>query len=224
MYDVEESALEKPPIAYVTEFDTMVAAVVDDGWVTLASTLFSPERPERVSDTGTLNGMVVDQVVEPARGVISHHVVTGGLTLPLAPGAPIHGQVDWGRRHTLMRLHTAQHLAYLGFEVVHGPARRLFREVNPNRAVIELEPTDPLPGPAAVDMVADWMARVVEDDLLIATLSWPAEPDRTYWYVDGVGSVACNGLHPVSTGEVGQVGLDASPGRTGSVRLTVTLG
>ena len=90
--------------AYLRAFE---ARVVDrrDGAVALDRTAFHPTGGGQPHDTGTLGGRAVTDVREEGDAV--WHTLDGE---PPALGATVAGEVDWERRHALMRTHTALHV------------------------------------------------------------------------------------------------------------------
>jgi misacylated tRNA(Ala) deacylase len=94
--------------AYLPEMDATVVAV-DDGnrRISLDRTVFYPNGGGQPHDTGVLAGHAVLEVRKEG-GEIWHTLEEGG-PLP-AVGDAVHGQIDWGRRHALMRTHTALHV------------------------------------------------------------------------------------------------------------------
>lgn len=92
--------------AYQREMD---AVVVDrrDGAVALDRTVFYPTGGGQPSDAGTLDGGAVTDVRK--EGELVWHSLADGAALP-AVGATVHGEIDWDRRHALMRTHTALHV------------------------------------------------------------------------------------------------------------------
>jgi misacylated tRNA(Ala) deacylase len=99
--------------AYLREFDASVLAVDGaTGRVELDRTAFFPTGGGQPHDTGALTfaGTTADvvDVAKEAAGAVWHTLPADG-PLP-APGQPVHGVVDWRRRHLIMRLHTAQHI------------------------------------------------------------------------------------------------------------------
>src|SRR5712692_11793262 len=90
---------------YAKEFDAKVVSV-DGVRVTLDQTAFNPRGGGLVSDTGTLDGKKVTEVVKEGEEIF--HV----LEVPAARGIgePVHGVLDWDRRHRIMRMHTAAHI------------------------------------------------------------------------------------------------------------------
>ena len=95
--------------AYATEFEATVTDVRDDA-VALDRTLFYPTGGGQPNDTGTLAGLPVTAVRKEYGddGEVVWHTLEGG-PLP-AMGARVIGEIDWERRHQLMRTHTALHV------------------------------------------------------------------------------------------------------------------
>ena len=99
--------------AYRRDFDAAVVAVdAERNAVALDSTVFFATGGGQPHDTGefTFAGRqaeVVD-VVKDKEG-IAWHTLAPKSALPDV-GRDVHGVVDWGRRHLIMRLHTAQHI------------------------------------------------------------------------------------------------------------------
>jgi len=93
--------------AYLRSCDATVVAVYEEG-VVLDRTVFYARGGGQPGDTGVLRfagGEVrVADTVKRAGDVL--HVVEG--TAP-AVGTPVTAEIDWDRRHTLMRTHTALH-------------------------------------------------------------------------------------------------------------------
>ncbi|MDO8362989.1 MAG: alanyl-tRNA editing protein [Actinomycetota bacterium] len=95
--------------AYLARFTATVTAV-RGGAVALDRTAFYPTGGGQPHDTGTLAGLpVVDvrkEVGDAGEGV--WHQLLGG-PLP-AVGDRVDGEIDWERRHRLMRTHSALHV------------------------------------------------------------------------------------------------------------------
>jgi misacylated tRNA(Ala) deacylase len=90
--------------AYLRDF---TATIVDrrDGAVALDRTAFYPTGGGQPHDTGSLGGLAVTDVRK--EGDLVWHTLDGD-----APdvGAEVAGEVDWDRRHALMRTHSALHV------------------------------------------------------------------------------------------------------------------
>ena len=93
---------------YLRSFDAHVTAVRPDG-VVLDRTAFFPTGGGVLGDAGTLTGRAggvgVVETIEDA-GEIVHRIERPGF----AVGDVVRGELDWARRHLLMRYHTATHV------------------------------------------------------------------------------------------------------------------
>lgn len=94
---------------YLKEFDTSVKKV-NERFIVLDDTIFYPDSGGQPHDEGTItteNGDVYKVVyVGKFSGDISHEVDRIGMKT----GDRVHLKLDWGRRYTLMRMHTAAHV------------------------------------------------------------------------------------------------------------------
>ena len=95
--------------AYATKFDARVAAV-DGQRIALDRTLFYPTGGGQPHDTGRLSGSFGSASVVDVRkeGDDVWHALDGGTVPSL--GDTVTGEIDWERRHALMRTHTALHI------------------------------------------------------------------------------------------------------------------
>jgi misacylated tRNA(Ala) deacylase len=91
--------------AYATRFSATVDEV-REGAISLDQTLFYPTGGGQPHDTGVLAGLRVTEVRKEGQQV--WHSVEGG-PLPEV-GATVEGDIDWDRRHRLMRTHAALHV------------------------------------------------------------------------------------------------------------------
>src|SRR3954465_1003423 len=85
---------------------TVVA--VHDNAVELDRTVFYPMGGGQAGDTGSIAGRRVLDTRKGASGDAVLHLLDPGV-MP-AVGSKVDAQIDWERRHRLMRLHTALHL------------------------------------------------------------------------------------------------------------------
>jgi misacylated tRNA(Ala) deacylase len=94
--------------AYLRTFEAVVIDVrVGDGApaVALDRTAFYPTGGGQPHDTGTLGGAAVTDVRK--EGDVVWHTLGGP---PPAAGDTVAGEIDWDRRHALMRTHSALHV------------------------------------------------------------------------------------------------------------------
>ena len=94
--------------AYLRDFDAVVTAADAGGRrLALDRTAFYATGGGQPYDTGTLATMPVVEVRKEGEHV--WHTLGGDAPLP-NPGDTVHGEIDWDRRHALMRTHTALHV------------------------------------------------------------------------------------------------------------------
>lgn len=94
--------------SYIREFEATVRDVDAGGRrIALDRTAFYPTGGGQPHDTGTLAGLPVVDVRKEGDAV--WHTLGGDGPLPEV-GAAVRGEVDWERRHQLMRTHTALHV------------------------------------------------------------------------------------------------------------------
>ena len=202
--------------AYVTEFEAKVVDV-QDGAVALDRTAFYPTGGGQPFDTGRLGGAAVTGVRKD--GDVVWHTVEGEVP---ALGATVQGNIDWDRRHALMRTHTALH-------VLCGVIWNEWRvpvtggNMEPLSARMDFE-FDPLPegfGPRIEELVnaelaadrpvhVDFLARdvAIEDEDLIRTkvnMIPPSVDEIRVVDIVGLDKQADGGTHVRSTGEVGRI-------------------
>ena len=201
--------------AYTTHFEATVTAV-RDGAVCLDATFFYPTGGGQPHDVGVLAGLQVVEVRKEGDDV--WHTVEGGPVPGV--GDRVHGEVEWDRRHRLMRTHTAMHvLCGVIWNEWHVPVTG--GNMEPLSARMDFE-FDPLPEGFAV-RVADLVnaeiradrpievgflprdTAVQDADLIRTKVSLIPETVKEIRVVDIVGldKQADGGTHVRSTAEVG---------------------
>jgi len=139
---------------------------IDALGVVLDRTVFYPTGGGQAGDAGQLmlpdgrNLAIVDtRKVKDADGKATDeivHVPAGGqdeMLATLAPGIEVTAQLDWARRHRLMRFHTATHLlCHLVPQPVNGCS------ITPDYARLDFHMTDPLDK----DALTAGLARLVD--------------------------------------------------------------
>ncbi len=200
---------------------TATVTAADGSGIRLDRTVFYAEGGGQPGDIGVLvpDGGTPIVIIDTKKGQ-SHeevvHVPAEGTALP-APGTKVTAEIDWGRRHRLMRMHTCLHLLcavvtgdVTGGQVSDGKGRLDFNLPNTqldkehitaelNRLIQEDHPVTPR-----------WIG---EDELaakpeLVRTMSVkpPMGQGRVRLLeIDGVDLQPCGGTHVARTGEIGRV-------------------
>lgn len=130
--------LDNIEAAYNTKFTAKVISI-DGNKIGLDRTLFYPIGGGQNWDTGKIITPNEELQVSEVRGrnLVEHHVNTDhNLTV----GDEIIGEIDWDRRYSHMRMHTAQHLmSGLAYELFDG-ARTVGNQINVSHSRIDFNP------------------------------------------------------------------------------------
>ena len=100
--------------SYRAVFESDVVSVLERGKhyaTTLEATYFYPESGGQPSDTGSIEDVVVESVIEDG-GEILH---ISSARPPFGPGDAVRARIDWPRRFTNMQQHTGQHILSQAF-------------------------------------------------------------------------------------------------------------
>ena len=130
--------LESMESAYLEEFTAGVLAI-DENKIVLDQTLFYPLGGGQNWDLGSLEGpngrMEVIEV--RGRGAI-HHTVED--TFELEVGDEVRGKIDFERRYSHMKMHTAQHLVSgIAYEMFDG-VRTVGNQIHTEKSRIDFKP------------------------------------------------------------------------------------
>jgi misacylated tRNA(Ala) deacylase len=233
--------------AYLRETPATVTAVDTQG-VVLDRTVFYPLGGGQAGDTGVLllaDGTALqiadtrkckDEQGQAAAGIA--HVPAPGqdaLLARLRPGESVLAQVDWDRRHKLMRFHTTTHLlCHLVPQLVNGCS------ITPEYARLDFNMTEPLEKEALTEGIARLVAAghaveigAITDEELDANpalvKSMSVQPPR------GTGRIRtiriggeqpidfqpCGGTHVANTAEIGAVVVTRIEKKSASTRRVV---
>ena len=134
----ERLYLENINAAYNTKFSANVISI-DGNKIGLDRTLFYPMGGGQNWDTGRILTSSRELNVTEVRGrdIIEHHVNENhGLSV----GDEIIGEIDWERRYSHMRMHTAQHLmSGLAYELFNG-VRTVGNQIKAEHSRIDFNP------------------------------------------------------------------------------------
>lgn len=190
-----------------------------DDEVILDKTAFYPDSGGQPHDTGTLamGGESFPVVyVRPADGKIAHRVGRPGLVA----GELVRGEIDWERRHLIMRSHTACHLlsavifretgamitgnqigeerSRVDFSLEEFDRSRLAEYVDEVNGIIKEDRA------VRTSLVSREEAMEIPDLVRLAK-SVPDREEIRIVEVEGVDLQACGGTHVQRTGEIGWI-------------------
>ena len=206
--------------AYLKSCDATVVAVDETG-IRLDRTVFYPMGGGQPGDFGrlTLSDGGVIGIVDTVKG--AHHEDVVHVPQPgspaLAPGMKLRAEIDWERRHRLMRMHTCLHLlsAVIKGDVTGG-------QVSDGKGRLDFN----LPDQGLdKDLITREINRLIQEDHAvrhrwITDEELAAQPElvRTMSVkppmgsgkvrlleIDGVDLQPCGGTHVMRTGEIGPI-------------------
>jgi len=190
---------------YLSEFKATVTAV-EGRSVVLDQTAFYPESGGQAGDRGWIEGVpVVDTVL---RGGEVVHIC--GFEPSFGVGEAVEARLDWGRRHRIMRLHSASHIVEHFLFQRFGRLSRLGSHVDDSkdRSTYVYEGRM---DPEALAWVQEESNQFISRNLPIEVTE-DREGVRT-WRCGPI-EVLCGGTHVARTGEIGRVRLRRkNPGR-----------
>ncbi|MDG9760049.1 alanyl-tRNA editing protein [Pseudomonas sediminis] len=201
---------------YQTEHDTVVSSV-EGAQITLESTIFFAFSGGQESDHGTIGGYEVVSAIKNNLEII--------YTLPddhqLRLGEPVRIEIDWERRHRLMRLHFAAELVLeLFYKKIPG-IKKVGAHIAQNKARIDFEWPESI-SPLLPEF-SDEANRIIESGLKIHTDFDDMESERRYWEIEGFSKVPCGGTHVRTTREIGPIKLKRNNIGRGKERVDILL-
>jgi len=221
--------------SHLIEFEARVVDLSDrvSGWtaVVLDRTAFYPTGGGQPSDTGTLNGVRVEECIDDGdKGVL--HVIQGAAP---SLNSVVHGRVDWPRRLDHMQQHTGQHILSQAFVTLFNAPTRSFRMLD---GVCEIDVELNNPTTEVIERAVELANNVVWEDRAItirnvtsgeaAELSLRKEPardgDLRLIEIEGFDLTPCGGTHAYRTGEVGMIGVRSWERAKGLTRIEFVAG
>ncbi|MBM3556588.1 MAG: alanyl-tRNA editing protein [Alphaproteobacteria bacterium] len=207
--------------AYARACDATVT-VSAEGRVELDATVFYPAGGGQPGDSGALilgdgTRLAVAEAVKGGAGGVVHVLAPGQA--PPAPGTQLRAEIDWARRHRLMRMHTCLHLLssvlpypVTGGQVSDGKGRLDFdipeAVLDKDAITAKLNELVALDRPVGQRFITD--EELAAKPELIKTMSVkPPTGAGTVRLVEveGLDLQPCGGTHVARTGEIGKVAV-----------------
>lgn len=201
---------------YLCRLDTRVAAV-DGAALRLEETIFYAFSGGQESDAGTIAGRPVREARKDGLDIVYLLDADHGLQA----GAAVAVEIDWPRRHRLMRLHFAAELILeLVYRRLQG-VEKIGAHIAADKARIDFLWPQSV-APLLPELSAAAQALVDADHPIISDWS-DAASQRRYWELPGFARVPCGGTHLRRSGEVGAIHLKRRNVGKGKERIEVYL-
>jgi Ser-tRNA(Ala) deacylase AlaX len=201
---------------YATSHPTCVSSV-NGCEIELESTIFFAFSGGQESDHGSIAGIQVLSARKEGLRIIYTLPPSHGLQV----GQSVQVEIEWERRHRLMRLHFAAELVLEIFYKELNGVGKVGAHIGPDKARIDFAwPESISPLLAAFSEMAN---QIISSNSRIATDFDDILNERRYWEIQGFSRVPCGGTHVRSTGEIGQIRLKRNNIGKGKERVEIFL-
>jgi misacylated tRNA(Ala) deacylase len=207
---------------YLKSCNARIVAV-DERGIRLDRTVFYPTGGGQPGDTGVLRlasgeCIAIVDTLKGAAGDEVVHVPAAGAPVP-PPGEEVEAEIDWERRHRLMRMHTCLHLlcsvvpgAVTGGQVADGKGRLDFdvpgSSLDKEAIAAQLNALIAAGHPVAPRWISDADLEAAPDLVRTMSVKPPTGAGRVRLIeVAGVDLQPCGGTHVRNTAEIGRVAV-----------------
>ena len=226
--------------SYLTEAEAVVIAHTPEGGIVVSASVFYPTGGGQPGDSGQIAWLGGALAIATAVKVEGGHVALVPAEARAMPpvGTLIRQQLDWDRRHRLMRVHTALHLlsVVIPLPVTGG-------QIGPDRGRLDFDMPE---APANVEAWGLAINRLIDRDLLVAE-DWITDAEleanpglvktmsvrpptgqgrvrliRIGQGADQIDLQPCGGTHVARTAEIGRVEISKIE-KKGRINRRVTI-
>ena len=213
--------------AYIQEFSAKIVRNETD-YVVLSETAFYPTGGGQPHDVGHLNGVAVTNV-EIIEGEIRHY-----LASPITE-TEVEATIDWERRFDHMQQHTGQHILSAAFDALfhfktvsfHLGKENVTIDLNTDQITQEqLEEAEKLANKIILENRPIETKWITEAELSNYPLRKPpkVKEDIRLVIIPEYDYNACGGIHPSSTGQVGQLKIVGTERQKKQIRVEFLCG
>jgi len=202
---------------YQKSFEAKVEKI-EKNRVWLNQTCFYPESGGQTGDIGTINGQrVIDTQFDSEKNII--HIMEREPNF--RSNDIVQGEIDWGRRYKIMRVHAASHVMEHFLFQVFGVLKLVGSHLNEKHDSSTYESEERL-DPEKIAEVERRTNEFIEKDLPIEV--WPDEkkPYFRYWKCGEI-QMSCGGTHPRNASEIGPIKLKRETGGQGREKVITSL-
>ena len=185
---------------YVHEFKANITEV-GSNFIVLDGTYFYPQGGGQPGDTGEIAGIkIID--TKKADGMILHYF-DGQCNL--AAGQSVQCSIDWQRRYTHMRIHSASHIVeHFLFQTCDG-VKFQSSFISGGKETSSYEVTTGITQDD-IKQIEDNANAFIKGNHNILLYPDESNPDYRYWKCEEI-IYPCGGTHPKNTSEIGEISL-----------------
>ncbi|MEO8609642.1 MAG: alanyl-tRNA editing protein [Chloroflexota bacterium] len=199
---------------YLAHLETYITGVYENE-VTLAETIFYAFSGGQESDAGTIANRPVLQAAKADNEILYTLEPNHGLI----PGDPVTVNIDWERRHKLMRLHFAAEIV-LELVYQHVPSiQKIGAHIAQDKSRIDFEWGENIS--TLFPLIKEKAGILIAANHPIVSAFSDEANQRRYWEIEGFARVACGGTHLRKTGEVGELELKRKNVGKGKERIEI---
>ncbi|MDZ3952348.1 alanyl-tRNA editing protein [Bacillus thuringiensis] len=211
---VQKLYLQNP---YLQECSATITRI-EGNKIYLNQTVFYPEGGGQLGDEGWIDGYeVID--TQKTGGELFYHsdfpIIKVGTevvhflkepTEELREGMEVKAKINWERRHTLMKMHSAAHLVYYFTFKIFGEMYVKGCHIAEDRARFDFYSPDNRLDRKRLDEVEKYANEIVRNNMLIENIPLQEQPEAINW-ICGDMSIPCGGTHVRQTGDIGKISV-----------------
>jgi Ser-tRNA(Ala) deacylase AlaX len=209
---VTEKLFYKDP--YLKEFKATITKI-DGNKVTLDRTAFFPFSGGQAGDIGEIGKCKVINTVYEGEEIV--HVLE---TCLLSVSEEVKCEIDWDRRYSIMKLHSAAHLVYEFFVKKNGKQEVIGSNITDSKARLDFK-TDSNIG-IYLENLEKEVNGFISGGHEIRTYENPEKEGFRVWACEDM-KMPCGGTHVKSTSNIGEVCLKRKNLGAGKERIEVEL-
>ena len=192
---------------------------IEGNKVLLDKTIFFAFSGGQESDSGTIGNLAVAEAVKDGNNI--YYILSQDP--PFKKGDSVLVEIDWDKRFTLMRLHSAAHIVYKVFADATGLKKLIGSNISHSKARLDYESSQNIS--SFLPETEEKVNQVITENHAINTFDDPNMPGRRIWQLDDSEEwkMYCGGTHPKTTMEIGRIALKRKNIGSGKERIEITL-
>ncbi|MDI3473739.1 MAG: hypothetical protein PWR30_62 [Candidatus Woesearchaeota archaeon] len=211
----EKLFIENP---YLKEADAEVIRIEGNN-VWLDKTIFYAFSGGQASDSGSINNIALTDVQKDGESIV--HILSGAPDFK--EGDIVHLKLDWDKRYSLMKLHSAAHIVYFLFKEKTGITELIGSNISVDKARLDYSYSQSIkPFLEDIERKAN---SLIQEGIEIRMYPDEKNPKKRWWQLDSLEEwkMPCGGTHVKNTKEIGNIMLKRKNIGSGKERIEILL-